>query len=198
MQRTYAQIQKRKHKQRTMVVPNNINSSMNGWKHLLDDHRDMVDDRHVPASVASVPAPAPVRPRRGRRLIPQTTNPIPTPPKDKSNTGMNTGILREGRQASAVAVNESMTVFFQQANTGRYRPIHRPIPRMPVGLGTKLTSTKSRCVSERDIYTIHRLICQQHHTSNTGRSANNFLFFESFLTNSTENTPKMTDMDQNY
>ena len=135
-----------------MVVSNNNNSSMSGRKHLLDERRDMVDYCQVPASVASVPAPAPVRPRRGRRLIPQTTNPIPTPPKDKSNTGMNAGIPSQGRQASAVTVNESMLVFFQ-ANTGRYRPIHRPIPRMPVGLGTKLTSTKSRCVSERDIYT---------------------------------------------
>ena len=123
-----------------MVVSNNNNSSMSGRKHLLDDHRDMVDYRQVPASV---PVPAPEeRPRRGRRMIPQT-NPISTPPEDKSNTGMNTGILREGRQASAVAVNESMTVFFQQANTGRYRPI----PRMPVGLGTELTSTKPRCFS---------------------------------------------------
>ena len=133
-----------------MVVPNNNNSSMSGRKHhLLDDHRDMVDYGQV---AASVPVPAPVRPRRSRRLIPQTTNPFPTPPEDKSNTGMNAGIPSQGRQASAVTVNESMLVFFQ-ANTGRYRPIHRPIPRMPVGLGTKLTSTKSRCVSERDIYT---------------------------------------------
>ena len=141
MQRTYAQIQKRKHKQRTMVVPNNINSSMNGWKHLLDDHCDMVDDRHVPASVASVPAPAPVRPRRGRRLIPQTMNPIPrepTPNEDK----LNTGIPREGRQASAVTVEESMSVFFQQADTGG-RPIHRPIPRMPEGLGIEINSSNA-------------------------------------------------------
>ena len=142
MQRTYAQIkQKRKHKQRTMVVSNNNNSSMSGRKHLLDDHRVMVDYRQVPASV---PVPAPVRPRRGRRLIPQTTNPIPTPPKDKSNTGMNAGIPSQGRQASAVTVNESMLVFFQ-ANTGRYRPIHRPIPipRMPEGLGIEINSNNA-------------------------------------------------------
>ena len=122
-----------------MVVSNNNNSSMSGRKHLLDDHRDMVDYRQVPASV---PVPAPVR-SQGRRMIPQT-NPISTPPEDKSNTGMNTGILREGRQASAVAVNESMTVFFQQANTGRYRPmLRRPIPRMPEGLGIEINSNEA-------------------------------------------------------
>ena len=127
---------------------------MSGWKHLLDAHRDMVDYRQVPASVAVpapvlAPVPAPVRAHQGRRLILLHTNPFPmepTPPEDKSNTG----IRSQGRQASAVILDESMTVFFQQANTG-HRP--RPIPRMPVGLGTKLTSTKSRCVSELDTYT---------------------------------------------
>ena len=132
----------REHKQRTMVVTNNNTSSMSGWKHhLLDDHRDMVDYRQIPASVASVPAsvPAPVRARQGsRRWIPQT-NPFPRepPPEDK----LNSGIPREGRQASAVTDEESMSVFFQ-ANTGG-RPIHRPIPRMPEGLGIEINSNKA-------------------------------------------------------
>ena len=39
-----------------MVVSNNKNSRMSGRKHLLDDHRDMVDYRQIPASVAPVPA----------------------------------------------------------------------------------------------------------------------------------------------
>ena len=39
-----------------------------------------------------------------------------------------------------------MAVFFQHAG-GR-----RPVPRMPVGLGTKLASTKPQCISERDKY----------------------------------------------
>ena len=127
-----------------MVILNNNNSSMSGRKHhLLDDHRDMVDYRQVAASVvvpASVPAsvPPPVRARQGgRRLIPQT-NPIPTPPKDK----LNSSIPHEGRQASAVTADELMSVFFQ-ANTGRYRPIHRPIPRMPEGMGIETNSNNA-------------------------------------------------------
>ena len=124
-----------------MVVPNNNNSSMSGRKHLLDDHRDMVDYRQVPASVAvPAPVPAPVRAHQGRRLILLHTNPIPlepTPPEDKSNTG----IRSQGRQASAVILDESMAVFFQQANTGGHRP--RPIPRMPEGMGIETNSNKA-------------------------------------------------------
>ena len=119
---------------------------MSGWKHLLDAHRDMVDLRQVAASVVPapvpthVPAPAPVR------ALPHTnhTQGEPTP------LGKERNIPHEMDQVLVARRDGSMTVFFQQANTG-HRP--RPIPRMPVGLGTKLTSTKSRCVSELDTYT---------------------------------------------
>ena len=141
----YAQIkQKRKHKQRTMVVPNNINSSMSGRKHhLFDDHRDMVDYRQVPASVASVPAPVPthVPAPEPVRALPHTNHKQtePTP------LGKERNIPHENKfKASAVMADELMSVFFK-ANTGRYRPIHRPIPipRMPEGLGIKINSNNA-------------------------------------------------------
>ena len=120
----------RKHKQRTMVVPNNNNSSISGWKHLLDAHRDMVDLRQVAASVVPapvpthVPAPAPVR------ALPQT-NPFPREPPPENKF-----------KASAVMADELMSVFYK-ADTGRYRPIHRPIPRMPEGLGIEINSNNA-------------------------------------------------------
>ena len=125
-----------------MVVPNNNNSSMGGWKHLLDAHRDMVDYRQVAASV--VPAPVPTHVPAPVRALPHTnhTQAEPTTPLGKERN-----IPHEMDQVLVARRDESMTVFFQQANTGRYRPIHRPIPRMPVGLGTELTSTKPRCFS---------------------------------------------------
>ena len=110
---------------------------MSRRKHHLLDERDTFDYRQVAASVRTA-VRAPERPR-GRRLIPQT-NPISTPPEDKSNTGMNTGIPSQGRQASAVPMDESMSVFFQ-ANTGGHRP--RPIPRMPEGLGIESNSNEA-------------------------------------------------------
>ena len=123
-----------------MVVPNNNNSSISGWKHLLDAHRDMVDLRQVAASVVPapvpthVPAPAPVR------ALPHTnhTQGEPTP------LGKERNIPHEMDQVLVARRDGSMTVFFQQANTGRYRPMrHRPIPRMPEGLGIEINSNNA-------------------------------------------------------
>ena len=44
-------INKRKLQHNTMVVMNKKKNSMSGRKHLLDDHRYMVDYRQVPVSV---------------------------------------------------------------------------------------------------------------------------------------------------
>ena len=114
---------------------------MSGWKHLLDAHRDMVDLRQVAASVVPapvpthVPAPAPVR------ALPHTNHKQtePTP------LGKERNIPHENKfKASAVMADELMSVFFK-ANTGRYRPIDRPIPipRMPEGLGIEINSNNA-------------------------------------------------------
>ena len=104
---------------------------MSGRKHhLLDDHRDMVGYRQVPASVVPVPVPTHVPAPAPVRALPQT-NPFPREPPPENKF-----------KASAVMADELMSVFFK-ANTGRYRPIHRPIPRMPEGMGIETNSNNA-------------------------------------------------------
>ena len=124
-----------------MVVSNNNNSSMSGRKHLLDDHRDVVDYRQISVSVFVVPVPVP--PGHQGDGLPYTNH---IQMERQLGMELNAIIPHEGKQAHVVRRDESM-VFFQRANRYGW---HRPISRMPVGLGTELTSTKPQCVSERD------------------------------------------------
>ena len=117
-----------------MVVSNNNNSSMSGRKHLLDDHRDMVDYRQVPVSVpvpTHEPAHVPALPHTDYKQ----TEPTPL--------GKERNIPYERDQVLVARRDESMLVFFQQANTGRDQPIHRPIPRMPERLGIQINSNEA-------------------------------------------------------
>ena len=73
-----------------------------------------------------------------------------------------------------------MAVFFQHAG-GR-----RPVPRMPVGLGTKLASTKPQCISERDKYMkyIFDMPTASHtraHKGERGGGQTISIYFRSFL-----------------
>ena len=113
---------------------------MSGRKHhLLDDHRDMVDYRQVPVSAA---VPVPTHEPAHVPALPHTdykqTEPTPL--------GKERNIPHEREQVLVARRGESMSVFFQQADTGGrpiHRPIHPPIPRMPEGLGIEINSSNA-------------------------------------------------------
>ena len=101
---------------------------MSGRKHhLLRDHRNLVDYRQVPVLV---PVPIHDPAHVPARALPQT-NPFPREPPPENKF-----------KASAVMADELMSVFYK-ADTGRYRPIHRPIPRMPEGMGIETNSNNA-------------------------------------------------------